>query len=176
MFKKTTLLSYYKSASQGMNDDKIISIINGICTTHFPEPDKKFQNEIIEFVEFFKTKNNDFYIHNQDALIFKMYSEIIKKMVDERREIIHNNLPETQKQYATTFVNSIFSLNINLVCVASTQGQTYMKPDVSLDELNVMIEYLLFSKNAVLLFNLTSKAPSITLIISSSLCQCADIS
>lgn len=152
MFRNTNFLSYYKTASSEMSDEQIIKIISAICSTYLPEPSAKQSREIVEFVEFFKKKNESFFIHNQDLLVFKLYAEIIRKSVEKQQNVIHNKLSKEQQNYATDFVNQIFSLNIELVCVASAQGKTYMRPAISFDELISITEYLLFCKNAVLLF------------------------
>lgn len=149
---QTTLLSYYKTVSKEMTNEKIIKIIDAMCSSHLPEPDESFSKQIVEFVDYFKERNNNFYIHNQDCLVFKLYSEIIKKTIDKQQHLIHKQLPKELQDYAMEFSNKIFSLNIELICVVSACNKTYMKPSISLEELVSITEYLLLCKNAVILF------------------------
>ena len=148
-----TILEYYKSLSKKISDNKIIPIIDAICMSHYPEPDAEFGKQVIEFVEFFKNENKKYFAENQDSIIFRMYTDIIKKSISENKVKIEKALTNKQKNYASGFAKEILSTNTQLVCVASANMRTYMNIINNEEDLKIILEYLLYSKNGILLFH-----------------------
>lgn len=152
MFNRNlTLLKYYKKAQEEWPVEKVMQVIDALCMNHFPEPSEKFANEVIEFTEYFKNKNQKYFIEHQDAIVFRMYASIIKDRVDKQKNNIHTKLSKEEQLYASNFVDSIFALNMNLVAVVSANMRTHMQQIDSIETLLTIVEFLLYSRNAILL-------------------------
>ncbi len=151
--RNLTLLKYYQTTKQEWSTEKVIQVIDAICMNYFPEPNEKFANEVVEFVEYFKRENQDFFIKHQDSIVFRMYADIIKNKVQKQSDDIHSKLTKEEQIYASNFVDRLFALNMRLVAIVSANLKTHMQSIDSMETLNTIIEFLLYSQNAVLLLH-----------------------
>lgn len=150
--KTDTLLGYYKRECKPNNINIIIKIIDNICVNHYENLDEKFEREIVEFTNEFIKDYPDYFKNNQDAIVFRLFSEISKKLLKNRKDEIHSLISEKQIQDAAKFSSSVFSLKKEMLCVASVGASSYNQQVNSISDIQEIAEYIVYCGAGVVLF------------------------
>lgn len=150
--KTDSLLGYYKRECTDKNLKIVMKIIDNICVNRYDNMTQGFERQIIEFTDEFKKERPEYFKSHQDAIVFRLYSEITKKNIKLQKDKIHSGITDKQKETAINFTKKIFSLNTEIMAVASVGMQTYAEHLEIEDDLNTIVEYVLYSGAGVILF------------------------
>lgn len=148
-----TLLQHFNILEQKMPANSALAIIDAICINHYPKPDSKFQKEIIDFTNYFKKKYSKEFIHNQDTIVFRLFEEITQKAVEKKVIEIHESLTKQQQKEAKNLAQKIFKFKKDMFYAISAGGHSYVDMLTSEKRLSEMLEYMLYCKNGVIVFN-----------------------
>lgn len=147
-----SLLGYYKRECTDKNLKIVMKIIDMICVNNYDNMSENFKREIVEFTEEFKKDRPEYFRLSQDAIVFRLYSEIISENLKIQKEKIHENISENDRKIAKEFARKIFSVKTDMTYVASVGTKTYTGQLKDIKDLSSVIEFIIYSGIGVILF------------------------
>jgi len=94
-----------------------------------------------------------FYIKNLDALVFRIYGEIIEKNLEKRQREIKASLSEQEIKTAKEFAERVYSLKKLLFCIASVGHRPYTREILFPDDIEEIAEFVIHTGAGIVIFH-----------------------